>query len=171
MRVSRGTADTLTAVASLTGWATPTKRDHKDGQMGNNTLIRGERTESNALLGRQVWLAAWPTPNANPDAPNMSKNRGSDHGGERSRYTLQSLGEAAKNIDVGLLTGSGEMPCGFPADPKEKAKKGGIGQLNPAHSRWLMGLPSVWDDCGVMAMESLRHSRKPSSSATSKSAE
>lgn len=37
----------------------------------------------------------WPTPDANPEAPNSSTNRGSDHGGERPRLTVQGLGNRA----------------------------------------------------------------------------
>jgi hypothetical protein len=47
-------------------------------------------------LGSKVQLSSWPTPDAHPDMPNSSTNRGKDYGGERPRMTVQGLGPAAQ---------------------------------------------------------------------------
>ena len=48
---------------------------------------------------------------------------------------------------------SGKTAIGSPASTAKP------GQLNPAHSRWLMGYPIEWDSCGATAMQSFRKSR------------
>jgi len=55
-----------------------------------------------------------------------------------------------------LLTDSGKQQIGSPAATEKP------GQLNPAHSRWLMGYPAEWDACAPTAMPSSRKSRKSS---------
>ncbi len=47
--VARGKSPDLPAVATLTSWASPTTRDHKDGSLCRNVKV-------NCLLGREAWL-------------------------------------------------------------------------------------------------------------------
>jgi hypothetical protein len=55
---------------------------------------------------------------------------------------------------------SGPMPIG------SHAATDAPGQLNPAHSRWLMGLPPVFCACAVTATQSTRKSRPSGSPST-----
>ena len=58
----------------------------------------------------------------------------------------------------GPVNGFWGTPIGYLLGPNGWEIVPACGQLNAAHSRWLMGLPPEWDDCAVTAMESLRAS-------------
>jgi len=123
-------------------WPTPTTRDHKDGAECLNVPI-------NSLLGRMVWLTGWLT-------PKLPSGGGVLHG----RWKLEDQILAIDTNSPARLTASGEMLTGSSAGMESG------GQLNPAHSRWLMGLPPEWDACAVMAMQSMPKSRRRSSKRT-----
>jgi len=121
-----------------TNWPTPKARDH-------HTEGKGQFSPSLAKVSESY--AAWPTPQVNM-ITNSTEVRMSGDG----RTTPNKLGWAAALTQPIRVTASGQVLTG------SDAEMGSSGQLNPAHSRWLMGFPEEWDDCAVTAMQSYQKS-------------
>lgn len=132
----RATPNKIGWAAALAGWVTPTTRDWKDTP-GMTALRDGkERLDQ---LPRQAFMMGWPTPTtSNTRSPsvdaamNMYRQDGSK--------TQQRLQDFAGITGPLRLTVFGEMLTGSYVEMAN-----GV-QLNPAHSRWLMGLPRAWDE-------------------------
>lgn len=110
-------------------------------------LRHGSRGRPAMPLDIVAQLASWPTPRAN-----------NSHGHCKSRAENPALAAKECRLEDVVMLASGPTPTGSPAETEKPD------QLNPAHSRWLMGLPPAWDDCAPTATRSTRKPR-PSSSA------
>ena len=139
---------------SLAPWPTAAARDHKGGyeggRMRNGKFSTDTLDVAAQLASYPAPLAAYPTPLTEPDSP---KSRGQLSGSFR-----RLMEPCLPDLDTPVrITSSGQMQTG------SDAGMGISGPLNPAHSRWVMGFPPVWDDCAVMAMPSSRKSARTSS--------
>lgn len=131
-RKEAGRQPNLQDFAVLAAWVTPTSRDWKDSA---GMTAQREGKERLDQLPRQAFLTGWPTPQVS-NITNATTVQMSGDG----RETPNKIGWAASLCEPLRLTVFGEMRIG------SFVEMGNGVQLNPAHSRWLMGLPRAWDE-------------------------
>jgi hypothetical protein len=127
-----------TATSGLSGWATPQVHDTTGPKSAEKIAELRAAGYGVSNLNEQARLAGWATPVATEISNTMESYvamKRNAKSGPRTAITHPSL--------QAQLAVSGPTPTGSPAPMESR------GQLNPAHSRWLMGLPREWDDCAV----------------------
>jgi hypothetical protein len=169
----------LNYIAKLASWPTATVHDAERG--GQMKRAMGE-TRHGSNLQDFAMLASWPTP-CQQDGPKGGPGQGADRlpaaaalaswgtpsvsDSKNVPYSYGNLNREGKPYSINLrLFGQAQLAVTGPTQTGSTAATASGGQLNPAHSRWLMGLPPVWDDCAVTAMPSTRKQRRPSSPPT-----
>ena len=177
--LERAASALRTAGSDCTSWPSPNRADH-NASRSNDAIAYSRRWMERENHGSQLAhvaqaLAACPTPNGD-DANNVTRASGEFKSLTRDAQMASWATPISTDADYGMenaiaeqergntridslvrqtsLLASGETPNG------SGAGTGNGGQLNPAHSRWLQGLPKDWDVAAIVAHRSIQMQRR-----------
>ncbi len=139
----------------LAGWPTPDAGCFNINSSLEVTEARRQRLKekhgnsngAGLVIATAALMAGWPTPSASDTTGAETQSARSDR--KAGGLMLRDLPHLVITDQPMRLCSDGSLLTGSSAGMESG------GRLDPAHSRWLMRLPPVWDDCAVTAMQSM----------------
>jgi hypothetical protein len=118
----------------------------KSCDMPSGPPICALRASALRIADSESTLSGWPTPSARDwkDTPGMATTATNPDGSTRTR--LDQLPRVANLAGWGTPDGPARITADGTLQTGSTAAMESGGQLNPDHSRWMMGYPTGWDD-------------------------